>query len=129
MKNEKAFKKQISEMAAKIAGPLNEYEAEKINLPASYLTRVNSSITNAKNMAQFLLDIVDEVSMGEPAFQKIEKMAGFNTVVTTLKRIAGETPGNTDASEKPSSPGDAKPEDIVATESGLREAYNRIKRK
>ena len=129
MKNEKAFKKQISEMAAKIAGPLNEYEAEKIDLPASYLTRVNSSITNAKNMAQFLLDIVDEVSMGEPAFQKIEKMAGFNTVVTTLKRIAGETPGNADASEKPSSPSDAKPEDIVAQESGLREAYNRIKRK
>lgn len=115
-------------MAAKIAGPLNEYDAAKINLPATFLAKVNSSITNSKNMAQFLLDIIKEVSKEEPAFQKIENMSGFNNIIKSIKIIAGE-PGNADASEKPSSPSDAKPEDIVAQESGLREAYNRIKRK
>lgn len=124
MKNEKNFKEKISEMAARIAGSLKEdYEAEKINLPPTFLTKVNSSIVTSKNMAQFLLDIIDEVSVGEPTFKKIESMTGFNTVIAALKRLSGITPGKEEVPDVSST--DKKDMELPQ----LQESFNRINRK
>lgn len=94
MKNEKDFKKRISEIAAEIAGNLNEYESGKFNLPDSLKARINSAVANQKDMAQFILDMMQEIIAGEPSMKDIEKMGGWNSISNQLKKLAGEDSKN-----------------------------------
>lgn len=121
MKNEKEFKKRISEIAAKIADVNEEYESNKINLPDSIKTRINSAIANQKDMAQFILDMMEEIISNEPGMADLENKSGWNSVSAQLKRLAGIS--NTD-----------KDSDVSKASSdmdmdALKESYNRIKRK
>lgn len=124
MKNEQDFKKRISEIAAKIAGNINEYESAKINLPDSFKARINSAIANQKDMAQFILDMMQEIIAGEPGMKDIEKMAGWNSVSTQLKKLAGET-----AAQKDQTPDVAPDDQKKLGLPDLKESYDRIKKK
>ena len=126
MKKEQNFKTRIEEIAAKIAGNVNEYDAGKVNLPDSIKTKINSAVTNQKDMAQFILDMIEEIIAGEPGMSNIEKMSGWNSISTMLKRIAGEKAGV---------PGDEDTPDVSQADMEknalppLKEAFNRINRK
>jgi thiamine biosynthesis protein ThiC len=94
MKNEKEFKKRISEIAAGIAGNLNEYESGKFNLPDALKAKINSAVTNQKDMAQFILDMMKEIIAGEPGMKDIKKMSGWNSISNQLEKLAGEDSNN-----------------------------------
>jgi hypothetical protein len=123
MKNEKDFKKQISEIADKIAG-IKEYDQDKINLPDSIRAKMNSSIVNTKDLASALLDLLRELSANEPGMEDIENRS-FKDVVTLLQRKAGLTTGK-DAEQTPDvASGDQEKMGLP----DLKEAYERIKKK
>ena len=124
MKNEKDFKKQISEIAAKIAGIKEEYEKEKLNLPDSFKSKINSAVANQKDMAQFILDMMEEIIAGESSMQNLEKMSGWNSISTMLKKLAGEGAAKDD--QTPDVPSDDQEKMGLPD---LKEAYERIKKK
>lgn len=136
MKNEKDFKKRISEIAAKIAG-IKEYDQDKIDLPDSIKAKINSSITNQKDLALFLIDIMKEIIANEPGMSNIENMA-WKDIVTLLKRKAGLPTGNDNKNlaydgmpvpkELQGQVDKLKQDDIDAANK-LKENYERIKRK
>jgi hypothetical protein len=81
MKNEKEFKKRISEIAAKIAGTVNEeYDSAKINLPDSFKSRINSAIANQKDMAQFIIDMMKEIISNVPGMADLENKSALISV-------------------------------------------------
>jgi len=121
MKNEKEFKTRIEEIAAKIAGNVNEYDGSKINLPDSLKARINSSIANQKDMAQFILDTMAEILPGESGLQNLEKMSGWNSISTMLKKLAGAEDEDTPDVSQADMEKNALPP--------LKEAFNRINRK
>jgi hypothetical protein len=126
MKNEQEFKKRISEIAAKIAGTVNEeYESSKINLPDSIKTRINSAIANQKDMAQFILDIMEEIISNEPGMADLENKSGWNSVSAQLKRLAGMSSTGKDSETPDVAADDAEKMKLP----DLKESYNRIKRK
>jgi hypothetical protein len=128
MKNEKDFKKRISEIAAKIAGTVNEeYDSAKINLPDSIKARINSAIANQKDMAQFILDMMGEIISKEPGMADIQNKSGWNSVSAQLKRLAGESSAEKDAETPDVSPEDAEKKGLPSLP--MKEAYERIKRK
>ena len=94
MKNEKDFKKRISEIAAKIAGVNEKYDGSKINLPDSYKTRVNAAVADTRDMALFVLDIMREIVDEESSMKDIENRSGWNNISALLKRAAGEDSKN-----------------------------------
>jgi hypothetical protein len=114
------FEEKISELAAKIAGVNEEYESDKINLPDSIKARINSAIANQKDMAQFILDMMEEIISKEPGMADIQNKSGWNSVSAQLKRLAGVSSSN-DNSNVSKEPSDM---DFDA----LKESYNRIKR-
>ena len=125
MKNEKEFKKRISEIAAKIAGTdLKEYGSEKIDLPNSIKAQINSAIADEKDMAQFVLDMIMEIIPNEKALANLENRAGWSGIFKALKTKSGQKPqgDNSTTSDVSKASSDM---DLDA----LKESYNRIKRK
>lgn len=132
MKNEKDFKKRISEIAANIAGNLNEYDAGKFDLPDALKARINSAVSNQKDMAQFILDMMQEIIAGEPGMKDIEKMGGWNAISSQLKKLAGDDSKNMAYDGMPvpkelQGQVDKLKQDDAANK--LKENYERIKRK
>lgn len=133
MKNEKEFKKRISEIAAKIAGVNEDYDASKINLPDSFKARVNSAITNQMEMAQFLIDIMEEIIANEPSLSKLEDKSGWNSISKILKQQAGKGMAYDGMPVPPELKGQVdklKQDDLKQAElDKLKENYERIKKK
>lgn len=130
MKNEKEFKKRISEMAAKIASPLKEeYEGGKINLPDSLKTRINSAVANQKDMAKFILDMINEIIAGEQSMANLESMSGWNSISTMLKRIAGESSASKKGGDTPDVSKSDMDKNALPDVDKLMETFNRINKK
>lgn len=134
MKNEKDFKKRISEIAAKIAGNLNEYESAEFNLPDGLKAKINSAVTNQKDMAQFILDMMQEIIAGEPGMKDLEKMGGWNSISNQLKKLAGEDSKNMAYDGMPvpkelQGQVDKLKQDDADAANKLKENYERIRRK
>lgn len=123
-RQQEEFKQRISEIAAKIAGINEEYEKGKINLPDSFKARVNSAVANQKDMAQFILDMMQEIIAGESSMKNIEKMSGWNSISTMLKKLAGESATQGDQTPDVSS----SDQDKLALPD-LKEAFERINKK
>lgn len=102
-----------------------EYEKDKINLPDSIKAKINSAITNQKDMAQFILDMMEEIIAKEPGMSDIENKSGWNSVSAQLKRIAGVSSTDKDSETPDVSSDDADKMKLP----DLKEAYERIKRK
>jgi hypothetical protein len=116
MRNEKEFKKRISEVASKIAR-LDEYDAEKMNLPDGILTRLNSSITTYADLAQAIIDIMKEITANEPSMQDLETKAGWNTVLQKLELLAGEKKGEEAPGTAPKKGTGSEPDNVTLSES------------
>lgn len=128
MRNEKEFKKRISEIAAKIAGVNEAYDAEDTNLPSAALTKLNSVITNSADLAKAIDDIIKEIIAREPGLSKLETMNGWSTIFPILKRLSGEKKGKEGEEDVP----EVTPEDekmAGGPKTALQEAFNRINRK
>lgn len=134
MKNEKEFKKRISEIAAKIAGVNEKYDGSKINLPDSYKTRVNAAVADTRDMALFVLDIMREIVEEESSMKDIENRSGWNNISALLKRAAGEDSKNMAYDGMPV-PKELQPQvdklkqDDIDAANKLKENYERIKKK
>jgi hypothetical protein len=127
MRNEKEFKKRISEIATKIANVTEKVEGDKINLQKSYVSQANSAISTPSDLAKLMLDIIDELLAGEASMQDIEKRAGWNLIMGRLKSLAGEKKGKEGEEDVP----EVTPEDekMAGGPKALQETFNRINRK
>jgi hypothetical protein len=125
MRNEKEFKKRISEIAANIAGVDEKVNPEKLTLPGTFVSQANSAVGNPSDLAVALLDIINELLVGEKSMQDIAKRPGWNLIMDRLKSLAGEKKG--EEGEVP----EVTPEDekMAGGPKALQEAFNRINRK
>ena len=126
MRNEKEFKKRISEIAAKIANVNEAYDKEEMELPSGALARLNSAITTSADLAKAIDDIIKEIIAREPSLAKLETMNGWMTIFQQLTRLSGEKKGK-EAEVPEVTPEDEKMAGGPKTE--LQEAFNRINRK
>ena len=124
MRNEKEFKKRISEIAANIANVTEKVDAEKLNLPDTFKAQANSAVGSPSDFAVALLDIINELLAGETSMQDIEKRPGWNLIMDRLKSLAGEKKGKEGEEDVPEVP-DADKKEMPQ----LQEAFNRINRK
>lgn len=123
-KEESDFKKRISEIAANIAGIKEKYEAGKVNLPPAIKAQINSQVTDQKELAKAILDLMREIIANEPGMENIDNTS-WKDISTLLKRKAGMTTSNVnqDTPEVPA----ADQQKMALPD--LKEAYERIKRK
>lgn len=118
----KDFKQKIAEIAAKIAGINEEYDAGEMELPSGILTRLNSSISNYSDLAKAMNDIMGEIIAKEPGMQDLETKSGWNVIYQKLDQLSGEKKAGGDVPpEVPSADQEKLP--------ALQESFNRINRK
>ena len=137
MKDQK-FKKQIAEIAAKIAeaplpmpgGPKTPLPMpgganvkDKLELPTNYAAKANALISTPKDMAQAVLDFMEEILKKEKSMQDLEGRAGWSSIFQRLRALAGEKVGSPSQKEVPA---DDSEEPAVPN---LKEAFDKIKRK
>jgi hypothetical protein len=120
----KDFKTRIAEVAAKIAEIDEKYNEKENELPTSVLQKLNSSITDQKDLARAILDMSKKIIKKEPSMTDIETRADWAMIFRKLNQIAGVEKEKTDAEKVP----DVSAADKVEVPE-LKEAFDRINRK